>query len=171
MKKMKKVYVSMINLLHSGRLKILKKAADLGELTVGLMDLNACGELNDIPYLDYEKEKVLENISLIKNIIPQTTASYKNILNELKPDFVVHGDNWKSNYQSKYRKEVLELSKWNGELIEVPYSYDINDMKIKDEMTKLGITTTAGQSRLRKLIRSNSVVKILEVHNAKWTNC
>ena len=39
-------------------------------------------------------------------------------------------------------------------------------MKIKDEMTKLGITTTARQSRLRKLIRSNSVVKILEVHNA-----
>jgi phosphoenolpyruvate phosphomutase len=166
---MKKVYVSMIaDLLHSGHIKVLKKAAELGEVTVGLLDLKACGELNDIPYLDFEKRKeVLENLSLVKNVIPQTTASYKNILNELKPDFVVHGDNWKSNNQSKYRKEVIEeLSKWKGELIEVTYSSDINNMRIKEEMTKLGITTTARQSRLRKLIKSNSVVKILEVHNA-----
>lgn len=166
---MKKVFVSMIaDLLHSGHIKILKKAAELGEVTVGLMDLNACGELNDVPYLDYQKRKeVLENLSLIKHVIPQSTASYKTILDELKPDFVVHGDNWKSNFQSKYRKEVLEeLSKWNGQLIEVAYSSDINDMRIKEEMTKLGITTTARQSRLRNLIRSNSVVKILEVHNA-----
>ena len=124
------------DLLHSGHIKILKKAAELGEVTVGLMDLNACGELNDVPYLDYQKRKeVLENLSLIKHVIPQSTASYKTILDELKPDFVVHGDNWKSNFQSKYRKEVLEeLSKWKGQLIEVPYSSDINDMRIKEEM-------------------------------------
>ena len=166
---MKKVYVGMIaDLLHSGHIKILKKAAELGEVTVGLMNIEACGELNDIPYLDFEKRKeVLENLRLVKNVIPQTTASYKNILNELKPDFVVHGDNWKSNSQNKYRKEVIEeLSKWKGELVEVPYSSDINDMKIKEEMTKLGITTTARQSRLRKLIKAKSIVKILEVHNA-----
>ncbi len=51
-------------------------------------------------------------------------------------------------------------------MIDIPYSSDINDMKIKEEMTKLGITTTARQSRLRKLINAKPVVKILEVHNA-----
>jgi phosphoenolpyruvate phosphomutase / 2-hydroxyethylphosphonate cytidylyltransferase len=166
---MKKVYVSMIaDLLHSGHIKILKKAAELGEVTVGLMTLEACGELNDIPYLDFEKRKeVLENLSLINNVIPQKTASYKSILNEIKPEFVVHGDNWKSNFQKKFRKEVLdELSKWNGELVEIPYSSEINDLKIKEEMTKLGITSTARQSRLRRLIKAKPVVKILEVHNA-----
>ncbi len=165
----KKVYVSLIaDLLHAGHINILKKAASLGEVTVGLLTLEACGELNDIPYLDYEKRKeVLENLSLVKNVVPQTTASYKTNLNKLKPDFVVHGDDWKDNAQKRYRSEVVDtIQQWGGKLIEIEYSKNINDLKIKEEMTKLGITTTARQSRLRKLITAKPVVKILETHNA-----
>ncbi len=165
----KKVYVSLIaDLLHAGHINILKKAASLGEVTVGLLTLEACGELNDIPYLDYEKRKVvLENLSLVKNVVPQTTASYKTNLNKLKPDFVVHGDDWKDNTQKRYRSEVVDtIQQWGGKLIEIEYSKNINDLKIKEEMTKLGITTTARQSRLRKLITAKPVVKILETHNA-----
>ncbi len=165
----KKVYVSLIaDLLHAGHINILKKAASLGEVTVGLLTLEACGELNDIPYLDYEKRKeVLENLSLVKNVVPQTTASYKINLNKLKPDFVVHGDDWKDNAQKRYRSEVVDtIQQWGGKLIEIEYSKNINDLKIKEEMTKLGITTTARQSRLRKLITAKPVVKILETHNA-----
>ena len=166
---MKKVYVSMIvDLLHAGHISILKKANELGEVTVGLLTLEACGELNDIPYWDFEKRKeVLENLSLVKSGIPQSTASYKDNLLKLEPDYVVHGDDWQNNSQKKYRKEVIDiLSKCDGELVEIPYSTDISDMKIKEEMTKLGITTTARQSRLRKLINAKPVIKILEVHNA-----
>ena len=165
----KKVYVSMIaDLLHAGHIKILKEAAKYGEVTVGLLTLKACGELNDIPYLDYEKRKdVLENISMVKEIIPQESASYNDNLLKLKPDFIVHGDDWQHSYQKKYRTEVVDLLKqWSGELIEIPYSSDISEIKIKEEMTKLGITTNARQSRLRKLINAKPVVKILEVHNA-----
>jgi len=166
---MKKVYVSLIaDLLHAGHINILKKASELGEVTVGLLTLKACGELNDIPYLDYEKRKeVLENLTLVKNVIPQNTASYLENLTALKPDFVVHGDDWRTNSQKKYREEVInELSKWGGKLIEPPYSSSINDLKIKDELTKLGISTNARQSRLKKLISAKPVVKILEAHNA-----
>ncbi|HIC12186.1 MAG TPA: phosphoenolpyruvate phosphomutase, partial [Sulfurimonas sp.] len=148
----KKVYVSLIaDLIHAGHVNILKEASKLGELTVGLLTLEACGELNDIPYLDYDKRKlVLENLSTVSKIIPQTTASYKNNLETLKPEFVVHGDDWENSYQKKYREEVIEvLKKWDGKLIEIPYSQDIDDLKIKEEMTKNGITTTARQSRLR----------------------
>ena len=165
----KKVYVSLIaDLLHAGHISILKKAEKLGEVTVGLMTLKACGELNDIPYLDYDKRKdVLEHLSLVSNIIPQNTASYKSILEELKPDYVVHGDDWRTNSQRKYREEVVEyFSKYNGELIEISYSSDISDLQIKERMSELGITPTARQSRLRKLINAKPVVKILEAHNA-----
>lgn len=166
---MKKVYVSlMADLLHAGHIRILKAAADLGEVTVGLLTLKAGGELNDVPYLDYEKRKlVLENLSMVSRVIPQETASYRGNLLELKPDFVVHGDDWKENHQRKYREEVLDLLRsWGGELVEIPYSRDINELKIKDEMTRLGITTSARLSRLRKLIAAKPVLKILEVHNA-----
>jgi phosphoenolpyruvate phosphomutase len=165
----KKVYVSLIaDLLHAGHIKVLKEASRYGEVIVGLLTLKACGELNDIPYLDYEKRKeVLENLFMVKEVISQDTASYKDNLLNIKPDFVVHGDDWKDNYQKKYREEVIELlKKWGGKLIEIPYSSDISEIHIKEQMIKLGITATARQARLRKLINAKSVVKILEVHNA-----
>lgn len=166
---MSKVYVSLIaDLLHAGHINILKEAAKLGDVTVGLLTLPACGELNDIPYLDYDKRKeVLENLSMVSKVIPQDMASYKKNLQTLKPDYVVHGDDWQNSCQRKYRDEVIEiLSQQGGELIEVSYSYDISDLKIKEQMSKLGITTNARQSRLRKLIEAKPVVKILETHNA-----
>jgi len=94
MNKSKKVYVSLIaDLLHAGHINILKKAAELGEVTVGLLTLEACGELNDIPYLEYEKRKeVLENLSMVNEVVAQKRASYIENLEMLKPDYVVHGD-------------------------------------------------------------------------------
>ncbi len=166
---MSKVYVSLIaDLLHAGHINILKEASKLGSVTIGLLTEKACGELNDVPYLDYEHRKlVLENLALVDNVIPQNTASYRNNLEKTKPDYVVHGDDWTSTNQRKYRDQVVELLKqWDGKLIEVPYSRDISELKIREEMTRLGITTTARQSRLRRLINSQPVVKILEVHNA-----
>lgn len=156
------------DLLHAGHVNILKEAAKLGEVTVGLLSLEACGELNDIPYLDFEKRKeVLESLSAVKEVVAQKSASYKSNLMQLKPDYVVHGDDWKNNSQQKYREEVIETLKgWDGELVEISYSSDINEMNIKEQMTKLGITTSARLGRLRKLINAKPVVKILEVHNA-----
>ncbi len=165
----KKVYISLIaDLIHAGHINIINEAAKLGEVTVGLLTLEACGELKDIPYLDYDKRKlVLENLSSVSAIVEQNSASYKANLEALRPDYVVHGDDWKDTYQKKYRKEVIEtLKQWDGKLIEIPYSQDINDLKIKEEMTKNGITTTARQSRLRTLIKAKPVIKILEAHNA-----
>jgi len=165
----KKVYVCLIaDLLHAGHINVLKKANTLGDVTVGLLTLKACGELNDVPYLDFKKRKeVLENLKTVKDVIVQDSASYKENLLKLKPDFVVHGDDWQYNSQKKYRDEVIEILKeWNGKLIEVPYSKDINDVHIKEQMRKLGITTTARLGRLRQVINSGKVVKILEAHNA-----
>lgn len=165
----KKVYVSLIaDLLHAGHIKILKEASKLGDVTVGLLTERAAGELNDVPYLDYEHRKlVIESLSFVSSVIKQDTASYKNNLETLKPDFVVHGDDWQNTNQRKYRNEVTQiLQGWGGELKEVSYSNEINELKIKDEMTKLGITTTARQSRLKTLIKAQGIVKILEVHNA-----
>jgi len=165
----KKVYVSLIaDLLHAGHINVLKEASKLGEVTVGLLTEKAAGELNDVPYLEYENRKtVLECLSFVKEVIPQETASYKFNLENIKPDYVVHGNDWGKTNQKKYRNEVIELlGSWGGELKEIAYSKGINDLRIKEEMTKLGITTTARQSRFRKLIQSQPIVKILEVHNA-----
>ncbi|NQY21619.1 MAG: phosphoenolpyruvate mutase [Campylobacteraceae bacterium] len=166
---MKRVYVSLIaDLLHAGHIKVLKKAASLGKVTVGLLSLKACGELNDIPYLDYDKRKeVLEVLSLVDEVIEQNEASYLESLKKINPDYVVHGDDWKYNFQKKYRNEIINYYKNNdGELVEIEYSQDINNENIKEQIAKQGISTTARQSRLRTLLKSGITLKILEVHNA-----
>jgi len=165
----KKVYVSLIaDILHAGHINILKEATKCGDIIVGLLTNKACGELNDVPYLSYEKRKeVVENLKFVKEVIPQNSASYKDNLLKLKPEYVVHGDDWKYNYKRKYREEVIDILKgWNGELIEIPYSKDINEAKLKDEQKRVGITTGHRLSRLRQLIYAKSIVKIMEVHNA-----
>jgi phosphoenolpyruvate phosphomutase / 2-hydroxyethylphosphonate cytidylyltransferase len=163
------IYVSMIaDLLHAGHIKVLKKAESYGNVTVGLLTSAAVSELNDNAYLKYQQRlEVLQNLSMVKNVIPQDTASYKDNIIKLRPDYVVHGDDWINGDQSKYRQEVIDtLSEWGGKLIEIPYSSDICDKNIKNQLMRLGVTTVHRLGRLRQLIKSKKIVRILEAHNA-----
>lgn len=166
---MKKVYVSLIaDLLHSGHINVLKEAAKHGDVVVGLLTSSAIAELNDDAFLKYQQRlEVVQNLRMVSEVVEQNTASYKSNLLKLKPDFVVHGDDWKNNSQSVYRDEVLALLKgWGGKLVEIEYSAEISDQNIKDQLHKLGVTTVTRQQRLRQLIKSKKIVKILEAHNA-----
>ena len=165
----KKVYVSLIaDLLHAGHIKVLKEAEKHGEIVVGLLTSTAINELNDTAYLKYQQRlDVLKNLSMVTEVIEQNTASYKGNLMQMKPDFVVHGDDWKDGKHSKYRQEVIELlNEWSGELIEVEYSSDISDKNLKNQLMKLGVTTVHRLGRLRSLIKNKPIVRILEAHNA-----
>ncbi len=166
---MKKVYVAPIaDLLHAGHIKVLKEAEKYGDVIVGLMTLPAISELKDDAYLKYQQRlEVVENLAMVSDVIPQDTASYRGNLLKLKPDYVVHGDDWVRGVQSKYRDEVIEVLKgWDGQLIEVAYSSEISDQSIKEQIKRLGVTTVTRQQRLRQLIQSKKIVKILEAHNA-----
>lgn len=165
----KKVYVSLIaDLLHAGHINILNEAAKHGKVTVGLLRSTAIHELDDTVYLKYDQRlEVIEKLNMVSDIIPQEDASYKKNLLKIKPDYVVHGDDWINGKQSKYRKEVIELlSQWGGKLIEVKYSSDISDKNLKVKLMKLGVTTVHRLRRLRQLIQNKPIVKILEAHNA-----
>jgi len=166
---MKKVYVSLIaDLLHAGHIKVLKEAEKYGEVTVGLLTSTAINELNDTAYLKYKQRfQVVESLSMVARVIAQENASYKENLVRLKPDYVVHGDDWQEGKQSKYRQEVIDLlAEWGGELIEVEYSSDISDKNLKNQLMKLGVTTVHRLGRLRSLIKNKPIVRILEAHNA-----
>jgi len=165
----KKVYVSLIaDLVHAGHISILREAKKHGEVTVGLLTSNAIAELEDTAYLKYEQRlKVIENLDMVTSVVPQNSASYKENLQSLKPDYVVHGDDWITGKQSKYREEVINLLKaWGGELIETEYSSDISDQNIKEQLMRLGVTSVQRLHRLRTLINNQEIVLMLEAHNA-----
>jgi phosphoenolpyruvate phosphomutase / 2-hydroxyethylphosphonate cytidylyltransferase len=166
---MKKVYVSMVcDLVHAGHIKILKRAASLGQVTVGLLTAEAIEELGERAFLKYsQRQDVLESLSFVSSVIPQSSASYKENLAFLKPDFVVHGDDWITGSQSRIREEVLSiLNDWNGELVEVPYSREISDTSLKNQLLRLGITGQTRQARLRQALKLKPIIRIMESHNA-----
>ena len=166
---MKKVYVSLIaDLLHAGHIKVLNAAAKKGEVAVGLLTSTAIGELNDTAYLKYKQRyEVINSLSMVKEIIPQKEASYKKNLLKIKPDYVVHGDDWVEGPQQKIRNEVIDILKsWSGELIEIPYGSEISDKNIKEQLMKLGVTTVNRMNSLKHMINSKDIILILETHNA-----
>jgi phosphoenolpyruvate phosphomutase len=90
----KKVYTALTaDILHKGHFNILNKAASLGEITVGLLTDKAIGIYKQIPFLNYlQREVILKNLKMVKNVIPQHTLDYRPNLRKIKPHFVVHGD-------------------------------------------------------------------------------
>jgi len=166
---MTKVYVGMsADLVHPGHMNILKVAATYGDVTVGLLTDKAIASYKRLPYMTFEQRKsVIENIKGVTSVIPQETLDYRKNLESLKPDFVIHGDDWKEGIQSKTRDQVVNcLAQWDGELIEVGYTAGISSTKLNNSLKDLGTTPDIRRGRLRRLIDSKPVVRILESHNA-----
>lgn len=164
----KKVYVAMsADLLHHGHLNIIQKASDLGELTIGLLTDKAISHYKKLPVLNYDQRKIIiENIKGVNQVIPQETLDYTENLRSLKPDFVVHGDDWISGVQKDTRKQVIEvLKEWNGKLVEVPYTEGIRSKKLKDAQDQIGTTSEIRRGKLRRLINTDKIIRILEAHN------
>jgi len=135
---------------------------------VGLLTDQAIASYKNIPYLDYEKRKVvLENIKYVKKVIPQNTLDYVENLKLIRPDYVVHGDDWKTGVQKETRKRVIKtLKTWSGMLIEPKYTKNISSSLIKKEMTNIISLPENRVSRLKRLMSSNDIVRILESHNS-----
>ena len=165
----KKVYVGFAaDILHKGHINVLKTASKLGEVTVGLLTDSAISSYKKFPLLDYkQREIVLKNIKHVKKVVKQDSLDYRKNLLRFKPDFVVHGDDWKDGIQRKARQQVIEtLKKWSGKLIEVQYTKNISSSQIKDKILEIGTSPESRLSRLKRLIKAKKIIKIIESHNA-----
>ena len=138
----KKVYVGLAaDILHEGHINILRKASKLGDVTVGLLTDTAIASYKKFPLLNYkQREIVLKNIKFVKKVLPQDTLDYTKNLLRLKPDYVVHGDDWRSGTQKSVRKQVIKtLKKWSGKIIEPRYTKNISSTKIRNKIDLIKI--------------------------------
>ena len=167
--KNKKVYVGMsADLIHPGHLNILCEAAKLGNVTVGVLTDSAIASYKRLPYMTYEqRSSVVENLKQVANVIPQDSLDYTNNLKDLKPDFVVHGDDWKEGAQRETRLKVIEtLKEWNGELVEIAYTKGISSTKLNNALKDVGTTPQIRLATLRRLLAAKPLLTFLDVHNA-----
>jgi phosphoenolpyruvate phosphomutase len=165
---MKKVYVGMgTDLIHHGHINIIEKARDLGEVTVGLLSDEAVTKFSRLPFLEFdERKQILENIKGVNEVILQETLDYETNLRKLKPDYVVHGTDWKVGPQKHIREKVIRiLGEWGGELVEPDYTKGISSSGLKEAMREVGTTPDIRRRMLRRLIAAKPIVRVLEAHN------
>jgi len=109
---------------------------------------------------------MLEKISEVDEVVVQNEVMYGTILEQLKPDYVIHGDNWLNDPMEVIRDNVIEnLNKWGGKLIEVPYTYNENVKNIEAIVRERAAMPEFRRKRLRQLLKLCPIVKTLEVHS------
>lgn len=164
----KTVYMCMsTDVIHSGHIAIIKKAAELGDLTIGVLSDEAVASYKRYPLMPLkERMAMIENIKGVSNVVEQNALSYKENLIKYKPDIVVHGDNWKNDFQKEIRAEVLEiLNSYGGRLIEFPYTHDEKLDEI-DKRTRAELATPdVRRGRLRRLLGITGFVTAMEAHD------
>jgi phosphoenolpyruvate phosphomutase len=133
MKERKIVYVGMVgDFLHHGHINIIEEARKLGEVTIGLLTDEAAASYKRKPIFTFEqRKKIIENIKGVTSVIPQNSLNYIPNLKKIKPNYVVHGDDWKSGVQKNEREKIINyLKEINGTLIEIPYTPGISSTSI-----------------------------------------
>jgi len=155
------------DLVHTGHLNIIKKASGLGEVIVGLLTDAAIASYKRVPYLTFEQRKeVIESIKGVSQVVPQTTLDYIPNLEKIKPNYVVHGDDWKEGVQKKTRQGVIDaLAKWGGELIEIPYTKGISSTQLRGALNEVGTTPQIRLKSLRRMLQVRPLVRFIEVHD------
>ena len=165
---MKTVYVGMAaDLLHPGHINIIKEAAALGQVTVGVLTDKAIASYKRLPYLTYEQRcSIMENMKGVAAVVPQDTLDYRPNLIDLRPDYVVHGDDWKTGVQSTTRKQVIRtLSEWDGELVEIPYTKGVSSTELNSALKEVGTTPNVRMQTMRRLIDAKPIVRVMEAHS------
>lgn len=155
------------DMIHSGHIAIIKKAAALGKLTIGVLSDEAVASYKRFPLLPFEERRSLvANINGVARVVEQKTLSYKENLLALKPDFVVHGDDWCSGFQRPIRDEVTQiLAGYGGKLVEYPYADDEKYRQLEKSSRRELAMPDMRRGRLKKLIEMKGCVSALEAHS------
>lgn len=165
---MKSVYACFsTDVIHEGHLHIIQEAQAYGELTIGVLSDEALIKFDRFPTITFdERFQMMQKLDGVAHVVAQSTVSYTENLQKLKPDYVIHGDNWKTNEQKIIRDNVLKvLSTWGGQLIEVPYTRTEKVQHIDKVMHDKLAMPEFRRKRLRQLLQLRPIVKALEVHS------
>lgn len=165
---MKKVFMSFAtDIVHSGHLNIIEKAAELGEITAGIQTDEVIALNNRFPIVDLEERlRIFSSLKHIAKVVVQDTLSYRKLLTELKPDYVVHGDDWINNELSFVRREAIEiLESYGGKLVEFPYTYNNVLSHLNHQLKVASGLTEVRRPKLKRLLKVKNLLSFLEAHS------
>ncbi|MBQ3385797.1 MAG: phosphoenolpyruvate mutase [Eggerthellaceae bacterium] len=164
----KTAYVSTSSdIIHEGILNIIHHAAELGDVVVGVLTDEVIATYKRTPLLDTQARlAIYTQLKGVTRVVRQDTLSYAGVLRELRPDYVVHGDDWRTGVQSQIREEVIRiLAEWGGELVEVPYTQGVSATQLERDLKAFQGSPDSRRGALRRLIALKKPVRIIEASN------
>lgn len=164
----KKVYLCFsTDIIHGGHIALIRRAQELGDLIIGVLSDEAVAGYKRFPLVPASERRLMfENIAGVTRVVEQKTLSYRDVLMELRPDFVVHGDNWVHGFQEPIRAEVIEvLSRWGGKLVEFPYSSDDKYRELDRRQRAELAMPDLRRGRLKRLLDMKGFVTAMEAHD------
>ena len=155
------------DIMHPGLINIINEGTRYGNVIIGLFTDKAIATHRRLPYMSYEQRKdVVENIKGVSAVVPQDEWSYVPNLLRYKPDYIIHGDDWKEGPEQELRQQCFETMKEiGGQVIEIPYTHGINSSSLNKELNSIGTTPDVRLKSLRRLIDAKPIVRIMEVHD------
>ena len=155
------------DIIHDGHLKLIKEAKKYGYVVVGVLCDAQMVKYNRFPLKSTsERVKLVEEIPDVSKVIIQDEIMYDKVVEELRPDYIIHGDNWSEDSMKVIRQNIINvLEKYGGELIEVPYTFNEKIQKIDRQMREQLAMPELRRARLKKLLKLVPIVKTIEVHS------
>lgn len=165
---MKTVYTCFCtDVIHEGHKKIIEEARKYGNVILGTLSDKALIRYNKFPTISEEERiNLYKTLDGVDEIVFQNSMMYNDIIPRIKPDYVIHGDNWKTGPESAIRENVIKLlSEYGGKLIEPSYTYNERVKKIESQLKEKLSMPEYRRKRLRKLIEMCPIVKTIEAHS------
>ena len=125
-----------VDILHPGHINIIKVSQEYGRVMVGLFTDEAIASYKRIPYMTYEQRKiVIENVKGVDEVVPQLTRDYGDNLRKYKPDYMVHGTDWREGPLADVREKAIQvLAEWGGRIIEPEYTQGVSSSLIQKQI-------------------------------------
>ena len=165
---MKTVYTCFCtDVIHEGHRNIIRKAQEYGEVIVGVLSDRAMIRFNRFPTISFEERvQIVRETEGVSRVVVQDEISYDEVIRQIHPDYVIHGDNWVSGPLKAVRDRVEgALREYGGEIIDVPYTYNENVKRIDARIREKVGMPEYRRKRLRRLLSLCPIVKTLEVHS------
>ena len=162
------VYIGMsLDILHHGHINIIQRASNYGRVIVGLISDNALANFKRLPFLNWQQRKIIvENIIGVSEVVEQLDWDYSPNIYKYRPDFMIHGDDWREGPLSPIRNNAIKaLSSYGGELIEIPYTVGVSSQKMHDNLIANGISPEIRKSTLKRLLSAKELSRFIETHS------
>ena len=155
------------DVIHEGHLNIIREAAKLGDVTVGVLCDEQMIRYNRFPTkCTKERVEMVKKLSGVSNVIVQNSIMYDEVIEKFHPDYIVHGSNWNEPGMQVIKENIVSLlKKYGGELVEIPYTFHPSVQKIDRQMMEKLAMPEFRRGRLRKLLKLVPIIKTIEVHS------